>query len=35
MNLLIHAILNIKMRSQTLPTIHETFPKIYHIDLDS
>ena len=33
MNLLIHAVLNFTMRSQTLASIHEIFQNIYHIDL--
>ena len=33
MNLLIHAVLNIMMHSQTLPNIQEIFQNIYHIDL--
>ena len=35
MNLLIHAVLNITMHSQTLPNIYETFPNIYHLYLSS
>ena len=33
MNLLIHADLNLTMRSQTLANIHEVFQNIYHRDL--